>query len=649
MNFFSSHTYAKALLASILLYTLWSCANIGNPEGGPYDMTPPRLVKATPDNRATGVSDVRMSLHFDEYVKLNNQSEKILISPPQLKAPIISANGKSIHIRMQDSLLPETTYSIYFDDAVVDNNEDNPLTNFSYTFSTGATIDSMQISGVVLDAQTLEPVSALIVGAHYAQGYSDTTIRHSVPRFATRTDKMGRFTLRGLKDSTYRVFALQDVDNNYLYNLPTEGIAVDQLLHRTSLLDSIKTDTIRIDSIVRRDTLYRDSLVTMAHTYYYPDHLVLRYATSGQHQMGLDRAERIDSNLLRLSFLSRPDTLPVLKSLDFPERSASQVYVPVRSQKVVDYWLTDSVMIGMDSLRFALSYAKTDSLGAVHVQTDSLTLHKPRSRKGKDSNTVANPFRLSIAGAKGLVATTPADSLVLSMSLPARELTERSMHLVEIADSVETPISFGLEQLSDEQLSYHITFPRKYGHRYKLTIDSAAVQSIYGHVAIAQQYEQKIANEAELGALEVSLINAQPNSYVQLLDKSGEPLLTQLVEFVPADSTQADSLAVERAMVRFIDLKPEEYYLRMYVDADGDGLWSAGTYPTSAPEMMYYSPATYAVKKSFTTAEEWKVGALPLSQQKPQNLRKAKPEEVKKREDKNIEYYKTQESKKKKR
>lgn len=649
MNPFSSHTYAKALLALILFYTLWSCANIGNPEGGPYDMTPPRLVKASPEQQTTGVQTNRMVLHFDEYIKLNNQSEKVLISPPQLKAPVISASGKSIYIRMQDSLLPETTYSIYFDDAVVDNNEDNPLSNFSYTFSTGSTIDSMQISGVVLDAETLEPIASLIVGAHYAQGYSDTTIVRSVPRFATRSDKLGRFTLRGLKDSTYRVFALQDVDNNYLYNLPTEGIAIDALSHRTTLLDSIKTDTIRIDSIVRRDTLYRDSLVTRAHTYYYPHNLILRYSAGRQHRLGLERAERIDSNLLRLSFHTRPDSLPELKSLDFPERSAQQMYVMVRSQKVVDYWLTDSVMIGMDSLRFAMIYPKTDSLGALYMQTDSLTLHKPRARKGKGGEAGANPFRLTLSGAKGLVSSTPADSLVLSMSLPARGLSERSMRLVEVVDSVETDLGFSLEPLREEGLAYHIVFPRKYGRKYKLMIDSASVQSIYGHVPNALQYDQKVLAEEEFGVLELSLIGAKPKSYVQLLDKSGAPILTQAVEFLPADTTQTDSLSVEKAMVRFIDLKPEDYYLRLYVDEDGDGLWSPGLFPASAPEAMYYSPATYAVKKSFTTSEEWKVNAQPLTEQKPQSLRKTKAEEPKKVVDKNIEYYKMQESKKKKR
>lgn len=647
MNSFSSYTYAKGLFVFILLYTLWSCANIGNPEGGPYDMTPPRLVKATPDNQATGVSDGRMSLHFDEYIKLNNQSEKILISPPQLKAPVISASGKSIYIRMQDSLLPETTYSIFFDDAVVDNNEDNPLVNFSYTFSTGETIDSMQISGVVLDAQTLEPIPSLMVGAHYAQVYSDTTIRQSVPRFATRTDKIGRFTLRGLKDSLYRVYALQDVDNNYLYNLSTEGVAIDSRAYRTYLLDSVKTDTIRIDSIVRRDTLYRDSLVTKAHTYYYPHDLVLRYAIARNAQQGLDRFERVDSNLLRLSFLTRLDTLPELKSLDFPERTAQGIYIALRNQTAVDYWLVDSVMLQMDSLRFSLSYPKTDSLGSTYVKTDSLTFHKPRSRKEKELES--NPFRLTLSGAKGGRAATPEDSLILNLSLPPQQLTKRHMSLVELVDSVGTELDFELMQMDDDELSYLISFPRKYGRKYQFKVDSAAIQSIYGHVSSALEFEQKVMDEAEFGSLEVSLSGVQTSSYVQLLDKSGVPLLTQRVEPIPADSTQSDSLEERIAVVRFIDLKPDDYYLRMYVDEDGDGLWSPGSYPTSVPEMMYYSPATYAVKKSFTTSEQWKPNALPMTEQKPQNLRKVKVEEVKKREDKNIEYYKAQASKKKKR
>lgn len=664
MQYGSSSSWGiRALLCLLGGSLLLACANVGSIEGGPYDMTPPRLVGAHPAQRQVEVSDKRLRLTFDEYIKLSQQ-DKIVVSPPQVKPPVIAAVGKSIDIRLEEDLRPNTTYSIYFDDAIADNNEDNVLADFAYTFSTGKTLDTMRIAGIVLDAETLEPVANLLIGAYPASSFADSLLLDTIAPYASKTNKLGRFTMRGLPDSTYRIFAIQDTDNDYrLARNFSEGVALNSMIWRTTKLDSLRTDTIRIDSIVRRDTLHRDSLVTYDYTYYKPDGVVLRYFTPRQKRLGIDRTSRADSLVCRIDFLSPVDTVPELRSLDRPELSAEQLYLATLDATGASYWLRDSGLIGMDSIRFAIEYAKTDSAMRVERVTDTLTFHRPRQRgsaaKGGDSLALTLSFR----GAEAALSETLRDSLILKSSLPLLPIATEAIRLEGAADSTFTPLPYRMQQVRGEGLQYALLFERSYGHRYRVQIDSAAVQSIYGQVSPEVSYEQKTLPEADLGRLEVQIfIDEQRPMIAQLLDKSGaallsmplvqdstvtagepavtDPMLSQILSRSAqrTDSTAADTTA-KAFRVAFENVKMGDYYLRLYVDANGDGTWTTGAYPDRYPEEMYYSPTLYAVKKGFQTMETWHPRALTLDLQKPEALRKVKPEQKKPAVDKNIEYY----------
>lgn len=131
----------KALCFAILTILVYACASMGNPQGGPYDETPPKVVRSNPDNKTINNKQKRISLLFDEYIKLENASEKIVVSPPQKEMPEIRTEGKRIDIELFDSLQPNTTYTIDFGDAIVDNNEGNPMGQYTYSFSTGNEIE----------------------------------------------------------------------------------------------------------------------------------------------------------------------------------------------------------------------------------------------------------------------------------------------------------------------------------------------------------------------------------------------------------------------------------------------------------------------------------------------------------------------------
>lgn len=686
-----------------ILFGFAGCANRGAPEGGPFDVTPPRLVRAFPEQGARNVSEKRIVLRFDEFIKLVNQQDKLIISPPQKTAARISASGKVVDIHLEDTLKPNTTYSFYFDDALVDNNEDNPLEDFSYSFSTGETLDSMQLLGTVLDAQTLEPVQNLMLGAYFASMQSDTLLSSTPIPFISKTNRMGQFVIRGLKDSSYLVFGLKDDDNDLRYSQPTEGLAFDGVAHKTWLLDSIRTDTIRIDSIVRRDTLHRDSLVTYPYTYYYPRDLLLRYFVSDVKRMGIERYDRLDSMVCRVEFASIPDSVPTMYLLDSPQRNPQSVYIASIEGKGINYWLRDSLLMQADSLRFGITYAKTDSLMQTATQTDTLTFYKPKAKTSSNQKKDKKEgFTVKLEASKGIKSQTPRDSLFIVLSRPTDSISSSAISVNKMVDTVATPILFEVRQDTKDKLRYHLDIAWSYGEKYKIDIDSLGVQSIYSDSCEQVSLQHEILQEKEFGRIQLSLQGldvADSLIVAELLDKSGavledsrasaqidsmvqqaksmeaDSMLTKLLAaqsesktssmprtatekegisvtdstLSPANSTDSlaltkDSVAKQKTIephsITFVDLKPADYYLRIYIDSNADGHWTTGKYPDQQPEMVYYYPKALAVKKGFTTSEVWFPLDLPLDKQKPEELRKTKPEEKRKRENKNIEYYK---------
>ena len=152
------------LIAIVML--LVGCAKMGQPDGGWYDEDPPKILGSSPADKSVNVNSRKVTIFFDEYIKLDNPSEKIVISPPQQEQAEIKGQGKKITVELQDTLLPNTTYTIDFSDAITDNNEENPLGNYTYTFSTGDHIDTLEVSGYILNAEDLEPIKGILVGLY---------------------------------------------------------------------------------------------------------------------------------------------------------------------------------------------------------------------------------------------------------------------------------------------------------------------------------------------------------------------------------------------------------------------------------------------------------------------------------------------------
>ena len=240
--------FRNRLIALAGLALMAGCANRGGgPQGGPKDLTPPKAASMTPENNATNVSKKKIELQFNEFVEVKSAQQKVIVSPPQKIPATIQANGKKVTIEFADSLIPNTTYTIDFTDALRDLNEGNVLDGFTYAFSTGNEIDTMQISGRVLNAMDLNPLSGVQVGIYETNLKGDSTgPLYQMPLRITKTDSTGHFTIKNIKDGTYDIYALEDKNSDYIL---TKGECFG------FIDNSVKT---AVESIERRDTVRID-------------------------------------------------------------------------------------------------------------------------------------------------------------------------------------------------------------------------------------------------------------------------------------------------------------------------------------------------------------------------------------------------------
>lgn len=213
----------SSLIIIITIISGPGCANIIPPTGGPRDSLPPVLLKAVPDNYNHNFTGNRIVLNFDEYLDVKDVQQNLVVSPVPKTEPTIDPKLKTITIKIKDTLDPNTTYSFNFGKAIRDINEGNILKNFTYVFSTGAHIDSMEYSGRVILASTGKTDSTLIVMLHRSS--DDSAVAKTKPRYFTHLDSSGNFTFRYLEAGTYRIFALKDESGQKKYFSKTQLFA----------------------------------------------------------------------------------------------------------------------------------------------------------------------------------------------------------------------------------------------------------------------------------------------------------------------------------------------------------------------------------------------------------------------------------------
>ena len=627
----------KLPLILMLVIIGYSCASMGTPDGGPYDEMPPKFIGSSPKLHEVNVKSTKFELEFDEFIKLEKASEKVVVSPPQLEQPEIKVLGKKVVGELLDTLKDGVTYTIDFSDAIVDNNEGNPMGHFTYSFSTGTSIDTMEVSGTVLNAADLEPVKGMLVGLH--KNLNDSAFTKLPFDRVSRTDSRGHFSIRGVAPGEYRIYALMDGNQNYLFDSKTEVIAFSDSIIIPTMMPATRQDTIW------KDTLTIDTIKTVGYTRFMPDDIILRVFKEENTRQYFSRAQRDKENHFVLKFSAKADTLPTLTGLNFDATDAFIIEANAGNDSIC-YWIKDSLVYQMDTLALQMDYLYTDSLNQLVPKTDTIYLankltraqkeklakkeaeekekeRKKKEKKGEKIEPETTPFLKMDVDAPSKFDINK--NILLAFEEPVVRMDTSAIHVNVKEDTLWVKTPFLLMADSVVPRRYELLASWEPGKEYQLQIDSAAIVGLYGLHTDRVEQTMKVKQQDEYGTLLLNLPGVDQNCIVELLDNSGKVLRQQAV--------------TPEGTADFYYLAPNtKYYIRMFNDRNGNKVWDTGVFEKGIqPEEVYYFPKVWEMKANFEFEETWDVHAVPIDKQKLDEIKKQKPEETRKVQNKNLE------------
>jgi len=498
----------------------------------------------------------------------------------------------------------------------------------------------------VLSAENLEPVKGILVGLYAADSTFHDSLFTTKPLIrVARTNGSGQFTIKGVKDGKYHTFALQDQDGNYFFSQKSEVLAFDTTTITTSQKPDIRPDTVWADT----STIEKIRMVPFIH--YYPDNLVLRsFLESGQDKHLL-KIEREKPESFTLYFTSPMDSLPRIEGIGFDAEKAL-LADPREKLDTITYWITDTLVSYPDTMAINLTYYDTDTLGNDVLRTDSaLTIvakntHaklekerlknseewlKDREKKLKKGKTVdmaeKNPYEETFMTMQMRPAGTidPNQNITLIFNEPISEAALDRIKFTMKVDSIYVETPYIIEPVEGEICQYRLFAEWEPEAKYRIEADSLTFRSVLGHYAPSIKNEIRVRSLDEFGTIFVHLTGVEQsdsaNYIVQLLNKSDKP-----VAEIIADKDRAD----------FYYLKPGDYYMRMFIDRNNNGVWDTGDYRTmTAPEEMFYFPRPIPLKAKFDIEQDWNFRSIPLAEQKPKEITKQKADKEKTVKDKN--------------
>lgn len=574
-------------------------------------MTPPVMVSSTPAPGSVNVSNGRIDIIFDENITLDDPMNKIVVSPPQKKQAQISSNGRRVRITLRDTLRDSTTYTVDLADAVRDLNEGNILDGLAIDFSTGPSIDTLMISGIVVEGRTLEPAQGMIVGV-YSTPVADTALTTLPMDRITKTNALGRFTIRNLKPGSYRVFAINDLNHDFHWDRSEDIAFLDRDISPSTIAIEV-TDTFT-------DAAGNDSLVTRPATRFLPDDILLTWFNENYKPLYLVKHERPDARRLTLEMSTRSDSLPQLTLLNTVRAGARLDREAVlQSSPGLDsltYWLRDTTLIGSDTLKIAARYLHTDTLDNITFTTDTLTfaLRQPKKKKKRDEETDSVP-KLEFVNI-GISSRQPQDlnmPLLFETSTPTASIDSAGFRIEELVDSVWMPVAAKIpsppDSLQPMRLLTEMTWKPK--TKYRVTIDSLAVTDIYGNHN--RPFVQEVSTHAieDYAALFFNIGDLGPDSAIVELLTSDKPVRLE---------------PVRNGVATFEYVTPGAYYARLFIDRNHNGRWDTGSVAdTLQPEDVFYFSKKLNLKKNWDVEQQWNIYETPVDLQKPEDIKKNKP------------------------
>ena len=594
LRYFRLKSILLLLVGSPLFYLIFytSCANIGSPSGGPKDSIPPVVVKTIPGLRSTNFKGNDVRFTFDEYIMPDGIGEKLVVSPPMKKKPIIKMKGKTLIVEFPEDLRKESTYSLDFKDGVADNNEKNPIENFRFSFSTGAKFDSLRVAGFVKNALTQEPVEKALVLLHRDKDYR--AFVDSIPDYIGTTNKEGFFTIDNIAPGEYRLYALTDADNSLTYNSKSELIAFD---------DSIIIPSAKY--VARNDTIVKglDTLVVTGHVDYLPLPQYLMMFEEEKFDQFLNASKRTQANKCDFYFAeSLSDSFHISLLKPKPTHDWSFIESNLKRDSIT-VWLTDTLISKHDSLKFELKYEVLDSLNQLVVKHDTIDLFytPPKVIKLKrKKNEVSQGATINLATNINPSAHDIYQRIQIEAPEPLTSFDLGKIKLYSMVDTVKTKIPIVVQKDTNSIRKYFIEHHWEPNSFYFFHIDSAAARNIYGHPSNKINTKFKIQKEEYYGKIYLNITGLTGPAIVQLLSNDKDEKVRQKIQIL------------SDGKIEFPYLKPDKYKIRLILDSNKNGKWDTGFLAKNLqPEKVVYYPKIIKVRSNFEYKESWNINYNP--------------------------------------
>jgi len=555
------HTILTLLIPAVLVFYAVSCATIVSPTGGPKDVTPPKLVSSDPKNLSTNFKGNKLTLNFSEYVDLKTPEKFLLISPPMGDAPDMKVKGRTIVIKVKDSLHINTTYNFYFGEAIVDITESNPVPNFNFAFSTGSEIDSLSLSGNVTDAFTRMPVKDALVMLY--TDFTDSLPMKQIPRYVSRTTDDGTFRLNNLASGKYRVVALKDGNSDYLYNLPTEmiGFCSDSVEPYYSAIDIHDTNTVKTEPAIHKPV--------SIDMFPEPDSIqrILKSVIASRNRLSV--AFRYPMETPGFRALNIPDTLPW----------SLQEWNPAHD--TLNAWLLNKP----DTLRLEVS-EKGVVLDTIRISTTMKV-----TGRGKNNEAATRLKYITTVNGGVIGYNRP---FRLTFANPVIEYYPDSLKL-SIRTSKDTSIMTPVSRFTDS-IHRHLVISHNWNtsDSYDLYIPKGSFIDIYSDTCDSTHVSFRITPLEEYGKFAV-ILNRQDSKcpvILQLLDEKGLVLNQHFI--------------TNEKRVDFGLLAPGKYSLKAIMDANHNGRWDTGKFLKKVqPETVLIHPKIFEVRTNWDLEETW--------------------------------------------
>lgn len=550
-KYFGIHLRPIPILAAALLMV--SCAQQGYPSGGPKDTQPPVVKSATPPSGTTQFCKNQFYISFDEYVQVKDASNNILVSPPMKHTPEYTPKGKGLVVKINDTLMENTTYLFQFQGALADFNEGNVLPTYNYVFSTGSSIDSMTVCGKVTEAFTAKPHKEDVTLLAYPEvEWNDSTAVLRQPLYMTRCDKKGFFQFCNMRAGSYRILALEDVDRNL--KLGAEE-AVAFLDGPVTAQHMPVVDTTRPAPVL-------DTVVMSLSA---PKHEKQRIAKS--EMLGRGRAQIVTHLPMSNPAITTP--------------SEAFAYYLTASRDTLNIW---TLRPDCDSLRLVISDSgylnDTLSLRYTERKTKSPLAGRKKSSFPKSLPSGKKDYFDSLwirfDNPAALADSAQPDSLVL-----VTNLSDSSTHRCGIA-------------WDDTKLNACICFAGQPGGKYQFRIAARQFTDIWKQSNDSLDFTVELTTAEEYGGIKVDVAceDFPAAVIVQLIDEKGTTLAQQTLE--------------QNGEAAFPHLKPGKYSFRAILDSDGDGEWTPGDFwEHRHPEKVVYFSKTLDLRNNWDIEEHW--------------------------------------------